>query len=131
MKKFYLLACLAMGLLLFSNCVDPEENEANPDLKVVNDFNDYKISEVFVNNQTFKQKDEYLLPGDSTDYLKVSASQSLLLAYKWENINNAADTGRFSRATAIGEYPELKENESYTLTYSGDKSSPTISITQP
>jgi len=118
-------------LSLIAACTDPEENQENPDLRVVNHFNGYKISNIIVNGQSFRDIDEFILPGGSTEYLKVHASESLLLAYRWVNVNDTSDHDDYSCWTPIGEYPELKLNERYTLTYSGDKEEPVISVTQP
>jgi hypothetical protein len=130
MKNFNLLVCLAVLFLMFG-CVDPDEDENNPDLRVVNNFEDYKISEVIVNNQVFRTAEEYLLPGRRTKYMNVVPGKSILLSYRWKNVSEASDSGEFGTLTAVGDYPELLMNETYTLTYSGDKEEPTIHLAQP
>lgn len=130
MKALNLLLCLIIGSLIFS-CVDPDENDENPDLRVVNNFEDYKISNVIVNNQSFRTINEYILPGERTEYMNVISSKSLIIAYRWENINDTSNHGDYSRITSIGEYPELLMNTTYTISYSGDKTHPTINLTQP
>ena len=130
MRALNLILCLIIGSLIFG-CVDPDENEENPDLRVVNNFKNYKISNVIVNNQAFRTIDEYLLPGESTEYMNVISSESLIIAYRWQNISDTSDYDDYSRITSIGEYPELLMNVTYTLSYSGDKTNPTINVTQP
>ncbi len=130
MKILNLLLCFTIGALILS-CVDPDENEENPDLRVVNNLGNYKISNVIVNNQSFRTIDEYLLPGQRTEYMNVVASKSLILAYHWVNVNDTSDHEDYSEITSIGVYPELLINKTYTLSYSGDKESPTISLSQP
>ena len=130
MRKINLFICLISALLLF-NCEPPEEDETNPDLRIVNNFTNYKITGVGLTGQGFTGAGEYLLPGERTGYEKVYSCTAMILVYSWVNINNPSDSGDFSVVTAEGEYPALEKHESYTLTYSGDKEDPTIEITQP
>jgi hypothetical protein len=130
MRKFILLVCFSIIFLLL-NCEPPEEDETNPDLRIVNSFTNYKITGVGLTGQGFTEPGEYLLPGERTEYEKVYSCTAMILVYSWMNINNPSDSGDFSIITAEGQYPALEEHETYTLTYSGDKEDPTIEITQP
>jgi hypothetical protein len=129
-RKFNLFVSLAIVFFLF-NCEAPEEDETNPDLRIVNNFTSYKITGVGLTGQGFTEPGEYLLPGQSTEYMKVYSCTAMILVYSWKNVNNPSDSGDFSIITEEGDYPELLKNESYTLTYSGDKEEPTIEIDQP
>jgi len=130
MKKFNLIICLAIVFLLL-NCEPPEDDETNPDLRIVNHFTNYKITGVGLTGQGFTEPGAYLLPGKSSEYMKVYSCTAMILVYSWKNVNNPSDSGDFSIITEEGDYPELLKNESYTLTYSGDKEEPTIDIDQP
>jgi len=130
MKKFNLIICLAIVFLLL-NCEPPEDDETNPDLRIVNNFTNYKITGVGLTGQGFTEPGAYLLPGKSSEYMKVYSCTAMILVYSWKNVNNPSDSGDFSIITEEGDYPELLKNESYTLTYSGDKEEPTIDIDQP
>ena len=116
---------------MVSSCNDPDDNEENPDLRVVNNLTGYKISNVIVNVQLFMGEDDYLSPGRHTVYMNVNPGESLLLGYHWVNVNDTSDKGDYSRLTGVGDYPELIMNKTYTLTYSGDKERPTINISEP
>jgi hypothetical protein len=130
MRKFILFICLSIAFLLF-NCEPPEEDEANPDLRIVNNFTHYKITGVGLTGQGFTEPGEYLLPGERTEYMKVYSCTAMILVYSWKHISNPSDSGDFSIITEEGDYPALEKYERYTLTYSGDKEDPTIEITQP
>lgn len=112
-------------------CSDPDENEENPHLRVINSFQNYKITNVIVNVQSFLGSGVYLMPGKKTDYKNVNPGKSLLISYHWQHVSDTGDHGDFGRITAVGDYPELVLNEKYTLTYSGDKTEPTVIVTQP
>jgi hypothetical protein len=130
MKKFSLFICLFVAFLLF-NCEPPEDDESNPNLRIVNNFTNYKITGVALTGQVFKEPGEYLMPGEKTEYEKVYSCTAMILVYCWKHISNPSDSGEFSVLTEEGEYPALEKRERYTLTYSGDKEDPTIEITQP
>ncbi|MCD4664886.1 MAG: hypothetical protein K8R68_06405 [Bacteroidales bacterium] len=129
MKKIVSLILLTTFFFALTNCSDPEEKEENPYLKVVNGFDNYQLTLIMVNSQLFIEEGEFLLPNQSTNRLQVNAGKNLVLAYTWHNVNDTADHDSYSRITNVGDYPELEINSNYTLTFSGDKESPTIVIT--
>jgi len=109
MKKFNLLFCLAIVFLMFG-CVDPGNNPDNPDLRVINSLENYKISKIKFNNQLFTGLDEYLMPGEQTEYMKVSASANVMLSYRWENVNNSSDNGETGTMFTEGDFEGFQEN---------------------
>ncbi len=130
MKKFKLSICLVIVFLIFS-CVDPDANPDNPDLRVINGLEDYKISKMNFNNQLFLGFTEYLLPGEQTEYMKVDASDNVMLSYRWENVNNPSDSGETGKLFTEGNFEGFQENNTYTLSITGDKNVPTMYVFQP
>ena len=130
MKRFNLLFCSAIVFLMFG-CVDPGSNPDNPDLRVINGFENYKISAIRFNNQLFTGLDEYLMPGDTTEYMKVDASPNVMLSYRWENVNNANDYGETGTMFTEGGFEGFEENQIYTIDITGDKNLPLLYIYQP
>jgi len=130
MRKINLFICLGIVFLFFS-CVDPGNNPDNPDLRVMNGLEGYKISEIKFNNQLFTGLGEYLLPGEETEYMKVSASPNVMLSYIWENVSNPSDNGETGTMFTEGDFEGFQENQSYTITIAGDKNQPTMYVFQP
>jgi len=130
MRKIKLFICLVIVFFMFS-CVDPGNNPDNPDLRVMNGLEGYKISEIKFNNQLFTGLGEYLLPGEETEYMKVSASPNVMLSYIWENVSNPSDNGETGTMFTEGDFEGFQENQSYTITIAGDKNQPTMYVFQP
>lgn len=130
MKKFNLLFCLAIVFLMFG-CVDPADNPNNPDLRVINSLESYKISEIKFNNQLFTGIGEYLMPGEQTEYMKVSAGANVMVSYRWEHVNNPSDNGETGTMFTEGDFEGFQENQSYTIVITGCRISPTLYVYQP
>ena len=130
MKNFNLLLCLSIIFLIFG-CVNPGNNPDNPDLRVINGFEIYKISAIRFNNQLFTGLGEYLMPGEETEYMKVDASANVMLSYRWENVNNANDYGETGTMFTEGGFEGFEENQIYTIDITGDKNLPLLYIYQP
>ena len=129
MKNFNLLLCLAIGFLMFG-CVNPGNNPDNPDLRVINSLEGYKISEIRFNHQIFTGLGEYLMPGEETEYMKVDASANVMLSYRWENVNNPGDNGETGTMFTEGDFEGFQENQTYTIVIIGDKSAPVLYVYQ-
>ena len=129
MKNFNLLLCLAIGFLMFG-CVNPGNNPDNPDLRVINSLEGYKISEIRFNHQIFTGLGEYLMPGEETEYMKVDASANVMLSYRWENVNNPGDNGETGTMFTEGDFEGFQENQTYTIVITGDKSAPVLYVYQ-
>ena len=130
MKKINLLFCLAIVFLIFG-CVDPGDNPDNPDLRVINNLENYKISEIKFNNQLFTRLGEYLMPGDTTEYMKVDASPNVMLSYQWEHVNNSNDNGETGTMFTEGDFEGFQEDQTYTISITGDKNEPVLYVYQP
>jgi hypothetical protein len=130
MNKFNLFFCLAIIFSMFG-CVNPTTNPDNPDLRVINDLEYYKISNIKFNNQLFTGLNEYLLPGEQTEYMKVEASAHVMLSYRWEHVNNANDNGETGTMFTEGDFEGFEERQTYTISITGDKSVPTLYVYQP
>ncbi len=130
MKNFNLSFYLSVLFLMFG-CVNPENNPENPDLRVINSLENYKISEIKFNNQLFTGLNEFLMPGDTTEYMKVSASSHVMLSYRWEHVNNSNDNGETGTMFTEGDFEGFQENETYTIDITGDKSLPVMYVSQP
>jgi hypothetical protein len=130
MKKINLFISLGIIFFMFG-CEGPEGNPNNPDLMVINNLEDYKVSKMNFNNRLILGLNEYLLPGEHTEYMKVDASPNVMLSYRWENVNNPGDSGETGKLFTVGNFEGFEENNSYTLSVTGDKNEPTIYIFQP
>ncbi len=130
MRKFNLLVCLAILILMFS-CVDPGNNPDNPDLRVINGLENYKISKIKFNNQLFTELDEYLMPGEQTEYKKVDASPNVMLPYLWEHVDNPDDNGETGTMFTEGDFEGFEEKQTYTIVITGCRISPTLYVYQP
>ena len=130
MNKINLLFCLVMVFLMFY-CVDPGDNPNNPDLRIMNDLENYKISDVRFNNQLFTSINEYLIPGEQTEYMKVEAGSNVLLSYRWEHVGNSSDSGETGTMFTEGEFEGFQENRLYTISITGDKNLPDLYVYQP
>jgi hypothetical protein len=130
MKKFNLLFCLTIVFLMFS-CVNPADNPNNPDLRVINSLESYKISEIKFNNQLFTGIGEYLMPGEQTEYMKVSAGANVMVSYRWEHVDNPGDNGETGTMFTEGDFEGFEENQSYTVIITGDKNHPVMYVDQP
>jgi hypothetical protein len=130
MKKNTLLFCMFIIFIMFG-CVDPGNNPNNPDLRVINGLESYKISKIKFNNQLFTNLGEYLMPGEQTEYEKVDASPNVMLSYDWEHINNSGDNGETGTMFTEGDFEGFQENQSYTMIISGCRISPTLYVSQP
>ena len=130
MRKMTLFICIFILFFSFS-CVNPGNNPNNPDLRVVNGLEDYRIDRIRFNNQLFTGLDEYLMPGEHTEYMKVDASPNVMLSYRWENVNNTADNGETGTRFTEGDFEGFQENQTYTILITGCRISPTLYISQP
>jgi len=129
MRKFNLLFCLAVLILVFG-CVNPGNNPNNPDLSVINNLQNYKISEIKFNNQLFTGLGEYLMPGEQTEYKKVEASSNVMLSYRWEHVINSTDNGETGTMFTEGNFEGFEENQTYIISITGDKSLPVLDVFQ-
>ena len=130
MKNFNLLLCLSIIFLIFG-CVNPGNNPDNPDLRVINGFEIYKISAIRFNNQLFTGLGEYLMPGEETEYMKVDASVNVMLSYRWENVNDPGENGETGTMFTEGEFEGFQEKQTYTIVITGCRISPTLYVYQP
>lgn len=130
MNKINTFFFIAVLFLIFS-CINPGNNPDNPDLRVINSLENYKISQIKFNNRLFTGLDEYLLPGDTTEYMKVDASPNVMLSYRWENVNNANDYGETGTMFTEGDFEGFEERQIYTVSITGDKNLPDLYIYQP
>jgi hypothetical protein len=121
MRNFSLLLCLAIVFLMVG-CVDPGSNPDNPDLRVINGLEVYKISAIKFNNQLFTGVGEYLMPGEQTEYMKVSAGANVMVSYRWEHVENPGNNGETGTMFTEGDFDGFEENQSYTIIITGDKS---------
>jgi len=130
MKEINLLVSIAILILMFG-CVNPGNNLDNPDLRVVNSLENYKISKIKFNNQLFTGLNEYLMPGEQTEYMKVDASPNVMLSYEWEHVNNSGDNGETGTMFTEGDFAGFEETQTYTIVITGDKSLPDLYVYQP
>ena len=112
-------------------CVDPGDNPNNPDLRIMNNLENYKLSNIRFNNQLFTGMNEYLMPGEQTGYMKVEASSNVLLSYRWEHVDNSSDSGETGTMFTEGDFEGFQENQIYTISVTGDKSLPDLYVYQP
>ncbi|MBN1695620.1 hypothetical protein JW879_09550 [candidate division WOR-3 bacterium] len=124
------LSIILTSVFLMFGCVNPASNPDNPDLRVINDLENYKISEIKFNNQLFTGLGEYLMPGEQTEYMKVEASAHVMLSYRWENVNNASDNGETGTMFTEGDFEGFQEKQTYNIVITGDKSLPTLYVYQ-
>jgi hypothetical protein len=127
MRKIGLLFYLALLIFIFG-CVDPANNPNDPDLGVINNLENYKISDVKFNNQLFTRFGESLMPGEQTEYRKVEASANVMLAYRWEHVDNSNDNGETGIMLTGGNFKGFKENQTYIISITGDKNFPILEI---
>ena len=130
MSKLKKLISFIIVVFMFS-CANPDANPNNPDLRVINGFEDYIISAIRFNNRLFTNLDEYLMPGEGTEYMKVDASPNVMVSYNWENVNDPGDSGETGTMFTEGDFEGFQENQSYTVIITGCRISPTLFVSQP
>jgi hypothetical protein len=126
MRKVNLFISLGIIFFMFG-CEGPEANPDNPDVRVINGLEERKISKLIVNSQLFLGPTEYLMPGEVTEYKKVDASDNIMLSYRWENVNNPADSGETGKLFLEEGHPGFQELQSYTIRITTD----TLYMRQP
>jgi len=119
MKKISLFISLGIIFFMFG-CEGPEGKPDNPDVRVINGLEDRKISKLIVNSQLFLGLTEYLMPGEVTEYMKVDASDNIMLSYRWENVNNPGDSGETGKLFLEKGHPGFQEMQSYTIRITTD-----------
>ena len=129
-KKALLLIYIVSSFVLiniFTKCGEKEEILENPYVKIINSFDNYKLTSILINLKILKVPGDYLVPGDSTDLKQVDPG-NLLLVYDYININNASDSSKFQKLYGAEIFPELKQNYRYKIILSGTPGDPTIQV---